>query len=105
MTAQNTQNRLTRLGCLKRSISFVIFSQCSLHLDDLFELLCTDSVLLYDYETAERMLRTLEEKAEGKQKAHVQWPGETLQSANQRKGCIHDRWCRGPVTRATTQSV
>ncbi|XP_044173190.1 SEC14 domain and spectrin repeat-containing protein 1-B-like isoform X2 [Acropora millepora] len=37
---------------------------CSLHLDDLFELLCTDSVLLYDYETAESMLRTLEEKAE-----------------------------------------
>jgi len=40
---------------------------------------------LYDYETAERMLRTLEEKAEGKRKAHVQWPGETLQATNQRK--------------------
>lgn len=36
-----------------------------MHLDDLFELLCSDSVLLYDYETAEGMLRTLEEKADG----------------------------------------
>lgn len=34
-------------------------------MDDLFELLCSDSVLMYDYETAESMLRTLEEKAEG----------------------------------------
>lgn len=70
-------------------------SQCSLHLDDLFELLCTDSVLLYDYETAERMLRTLEEKAEGKRKAHVQWPGETLQATNSAK---MDRWRRSQVT-------
>lgn len=71
----------------QRLYSFLLFffSQCSLHLDDLFELLCTDSVLLYDYETAERMLRTLEEKAEGKRKAHMQWPGETLQATNQRK--------------------
>ena len=68
-----------------KAVFFPFFLQCSLHLDDLFELLCTDSVLLYDYETAERMLRTLEEKAEGKRKAHVQWPGETLQATNQRK--------------------
>lgn len=34
-------------------------------MDDLFELLCSDSVLMYDYETAETMLRTLEDKAEG----------------------------------------
>lgn len=39
--------------------------QCSVNLDDLFELLCSDSVLMYDYETAETMLRTLEDKAEG----------------------------------------
>ena len=47
--------------------SLILFLfQCSVHLDDLFELLCSDSVLLYDYETAESMLKTLEEKAEGK---------------------------------------
>lgn len=57
---------------MKQRLYSFLFSQCSLHLDDLFELLCTDSVLLYDYETAETMLRTLEEKAEGKRKAHVQ---------------------------------
>ena len=47
-------------------LNFFFLFQCSVHLDDLFELLCSDSVLLYDYETAESMLKTLEEKAEGK---------------------------------------
>ena len=47
-------------------MSLFFESQCSVNLDDLFELLCSDSVLMYDYETAETMLRTLEEKAEGK---------------------------------------
>lgn len=44
---------------------FIFLFQCSVNLDDLFELLCSDSVLMYDYESAESMLRTLEEKAEG----------------------------------------
>ena len=51
-------------GNLLLNLTVFLF-QCSVHLDDLFELLCSDSVLLYDYETAESMLRTLEEKAEG----------------------------------------
>ena len=44
-------------------MSFVM--QFSGNLDDLLELLCSDAVILYDYENAETMLKALEEKAEG----------------------------------------
>ena len=62
---RNWSNLILRFFRSPAEVIFCSLFQCSVNLDDLCELLCSDSVLMYDYETAESMLRTLEEKAEG----------------------------------------